>query len=48
MVLRIAAVIVGLVLVAAALALAFSPWLAIAVPGVALVCVGMLADSGDL
>ncbi len=47
MVVRILVVAAGLILVALALGLAVSPWLALAVPGVALVAVGMLADSGE-
>lgn len=45
MVVRIAAVLIGLTLVALALALSISPWLALAVPGVALTAIGLLADS---
>ena len=47
MILRTAAVLVGLLLIAVAFGFAVSPWLALAVPGVALAAVGLLADSGD-
>ncbi len=44
MILRLAAVLAGLALIAAALG-SVSLWFALLVPGVALVAVGLLADS---